>query len=256
MFNTPLILTYIAGFTTLIGAVLGVLSQKPSPKILSFSLGFAAGIMLLIALTEMLPEAYRYSPILSYVFFILGIVVYFIMERWLPQYHPCDLYDSASANSSIQDQRRIKKVAILLTVGISLHNFPEGIATFVSANTSLDLGLGVSIAVAIHNIPEGLAVAAPVYMATHSKFQALFWATLSGCSEILGGLLTYWILGDFISEAIMTAIMAFVAGIMVTLSVNELIPLAKEVNPQKNPSLGILTGMITMGMSLILLSYF
>lgn len=255
MFNPPLILTYLAGFATVIGAFLGVITQKPSPKILSFSLGFAAGIMLLIALTEMLPEAYHYSPILCYVFFIAGMLVYFALEKSLPQYHPCDLYPSVSQQKNI-DPNRIKRVAILLTVGISLHNFPEGIATFIVANNDLDLGLGVSVAIAIHNIPEGLIVAAPVYMATQSKTKALFWASISGCAEILGGMLTYWILGDLISNTIMACTMALVAGIMVTLSINELIPLAKEISPTQNPSFGILTGMSTMGISLILLSYF
>lgn len=254
MFNAPLVLTYLAGISTLLGAFLGILSKKPSPKVLSFSLGFAAGIMILIALNEMLPEAYRVSPILSYLFFIFGMIFYFVLEKGLPQYHPCELYENNLTPKV--DKKRLQRVAILLTVSISLHNFPEGIATFVSANANLDLGIGVSLAVAIHNIPEGLAVAAPVYMATNSKKQALFWAAVSGCSEILGGLLTYWIFGDLISETTMAMIMAFVAGIMVTLSINELIPLAKEISPKQNPSFSILIGMSVMGLSLILLSYF
>lgn len=115
-----------------------------------------------------------------------------------------------------------------MTLGISLHNFPEGIATFVTASSNLELGFGIALAVALHNIPEGLAVAGPVYAATGSKRTAIFWAGISGMAEILGGVLAWLILGSLVSPIVMAAIMAAVAGIMVALSVDELMPLAKR----------------------------
>lgn len=137
--------------------------------------------------------------------------------------------------------------------GISLHNFPEGIATFVTASSNLELGFGIALAVALHNIPEGLAVAGPVYAATGSKRTAILWAGISGLAEILGGVLAWLILGSMISPVVMAAIMAVVAGIMVALSVDELMPLAKEIDPNNNPSYGVLCGMSVMGFSLVLL---
>lgn len=263
MIAIPLILTVLAGASTFIGAILGILTKQPSARLLGFSLGFAAGIMLLISLMEMLPAALAtpsVSPILCYLMFIVGLIGYFIIDRLLPHYHPQDIpCESGDFECMKQVQPshkdKLKRTAILLTLGISLHNFPEGIATFITASANLELGVGVAIAVAIHNIPEGLAVAAPIYIATGSKWQALFWAGISGCAEILGGVLTYFILGNYVTDTLMASIMAIVAGIMVALSVDELIPLAKEVDPKRNPSIGILCGMTVMGFSLILLQY-
>ena len=236
--SVPLILTILAGAATVICAFLGVLGQKPSNRLLAFSLGFAAGIMLLISLMEMLPAALAaegMSPVLGYGMFIFGLLGYFGLDRMLPHAHPQDLMQK-----SVQPlPKSIKRTAILLTLGISLHNFPEGIATFVTASSNLELGFGIALAVALHNIPEGLA--------------AILWAGISGLAEILGGVLAWLILGSMISPVVMAAIMAAVAGIMVALSVDELMPLAKEIDPNNNPSYGVLCGMSVMGFSLVLL---
>ncbi len=133
--SVPLILTILAGAATFIGAFLGVLGQKPSNRLLAFSLGFAAGIMLLISLMEMLPAALAaegMSPVLGYGMFIFGLLGYFGLDRMLPHAHPQDLMQK-----SVQPlPKSIKRTAILLTLGISLHNFPEGIATFVTASST------------------------------------------------------------------------------------------------------------------------
>ena len=179
---------------------------------------------------------------LGYGMFIFGLLGYFGLDRMLPHAHPQDLMQK-----SVQPlPKSIKRTAILLTLGISLHNFPEGIATFVTASSNLELGFGIALAVALHNIPEGLA-------ATGSKRTAILWAGISGLAEILGGVLAWLILGSMISPVVMAAIMAAVAGIMVALSVDELMPLAKEIDPNNNPSYGVLCGMSVMGFSLVLL---
>ncbi|WES67701.1 zinc transporter ZupT [Superficieibacter sp. HKU1] len=250
--SVPLILTVLAGAATFIGAILGVLGQKPSNRLLAFSLGFAAGIMLLISLMEMLPAALateNMSPVLGYGMFIAGLLGYYGLDRLLPHSHPQDLMQETVLPAT----RKIRRTAILLTLGISLHNFPEGIATYVTASNNLELGFGIALAVALHNIPEGLAVAGPVYAATGSRGKAVFWAGISGLAEILGGVLAWLILGSMMSPIVMAAIMAAVAGIMVALSVDELMPLAKEIDPHNNPSYGVLCGMSVMGLSLVLL---
>ncbi|QHM74179.1 Zinc transporter ZupT [Mixta theicola] len=246
----PLLLTLLAGAATFVGALSGVLGQKPSNRMLAFALGFAAGIMLLISLMEMLPAALNtqgMSSLMGYGMFLLGLLGYFALDRCLPHQHPQDLM------AADQQPRSLRRTAILLTLGISLHNFPEGIATFVTASSDLELGFGIALAVAIHNIPEGLAVAGPMYAATGSKARALFWASVSGMAEIAGGLLAFVLLGPVISPLIIAAIMAMVAGIMVALSVDELMPLARDIDPQNNPSYGVLCGMTVMGFSLTLL---
>ncbi|NIG34787.1 zinc transporter ZupT [Pantoea sp. ICBG 828] len=248
--SVPLLLTILAGGATFVGAIFGVLGQKPSNRVLAFALGFAAGIMLLISLMEMLPAALHaegMSPVLGYGMFMLGLLGYFAMDRLLPHQHPQDLM---AVN---RRPTNLKRTAILLTLGISLHNFPEGIATFVTASSDMELGLGIALAVAIHNIPEGLAVAGPIYAATGSKAKALFWACLSGMAEILGGIIAFLLLGPAVSPVMIAAIMAAVAGIMVALSVDELMPLAREIDPHNNPSYGVLCGMTVMGLSLTLL---
>ncbi|KKI43816.1 zinc transporter ZupT [Hafnia alvei] len=250
--SVPLILTLLAGGATFVGALLAIIGQKPSNRVLAFALGFAAGIMLLISLMEMLPAALDtqgMSPMLGYGMFIIGLVGYFMLDRMLPHQHAHDLMDAPKVGKT----RNLRRTAMLLTLGISLHNFPEGIATFVTASSDLELGMGIALAVAIHNIPEGLAVAGPVYAATGSKTKALWWASVSGFAEILGGLLAFFLLGPAISPVLMASIMAMVAGIMVALSVDELMPLAKEIDPQNNPSYGVLCGMTVMGFSLTLL---
>ena len=189
MLSSPVILTLLAGSATFIGAIFGVIGQKPSNRLLGFSLGFAAGIMLLISLMEMLPAALAtegMSPLLGYGMFIIGLLGYFALDRMLPHAHPQDLM-----SPGISRPRNLRRTAILLTLGISLHNFPEGIATFVTASNNLELGMGVALAVALHNIPEGLAVAGPVYAATGSRSKAVFWAGLSGMEEIFGGVLAW-----------------------------------------------------------------
>ena len=186
--SVPLILTILAGAATFIGAILGVLGQKPSNRVLAFSLGFAAGIMLLISLMEMLPAALGtdgMSPLLGYGMFVVGLLGYFALDRMLPHAHPQDLMQK----NVTPVPRNIKRTAVLLTLGISLHNFSEGVATYVTASSNLEMGFGIALAVALHNIPEGLAVAGHVYAATGSKRTAVFWAGISEMAEILGGVL-------------------------------------------------------------------
>lgn len=151
--------------------------------------------MLLISLMEMLPAALAaegMSPLLGYGMFVVGLLGYFGLDRLLPHAHPQDLMTPAMPRP-----RNLRRTAILLTLGISLHNFPEGIATYVTASNNLELGMGVALAVALHNIPEGLAVAGPVYAATGSRSKAVFGPGFSGMAEILGGVLAWLILGNW-----------------------------------------------------------
>ncbi|MBA2816349.1 zinc transporter ZupT [Candidatus Pantoea persica] len=246
--SVPLLLTVLASGATFIGAIAGVLGSEAVQPDVAFALGFAAGIMLLISLMEMLPTALHTPgtpPILGYGMFMLGLLGYFTLDRLLPHHHPQDLMMTQ------RNPAKLRRTAILLTLGISLHNFPEGIATFVTASSYM--GLGITLAVAIHNIPEGLPVAGPMYATTGSRSKVLFWTCVSSMAEILRGLLAFMLLDPMMSPVVIAAVMAAVAGIMVALSVDELMPLAREIDPHNNPSYSVLCGMTVMGASLALL---
>ena len=161
--NYPILLTILAAGSTVLGGLTVFLNKQPSKRVIAFSLGFAAGIMLMIALTEMLPATLNHAgatSVYGYLAFIFGILLFCGLHLILPHEH------TSSLNSN--DQERFKRTAVLLVIGISLHNFPEGAATFLTATHDMELGIGVALAISIHNFPEGLAVAAPI--ATETGF--------------------------------------------------------------------------------------
>ena len=245
--SVPLILTILAGAATFIGAFLGVLGQKPSNRLLAFSLGFAAGIMLLISLMEMLPAALAaegMSPVLGYGMFIFGLLGYFGLDRMLPHAHPQDLMQK-----SVQPlPKSIKRTAILLTLGISLHNFPEGIATFVTASSNPELGFGIALAVALHNIPEGMAVAVPLITGGMEKWKAVLITASSGIPTIIGALLGY-VLGE-IGPLGLALSLGFASGAMLYVVFGEILPQAILMYRSKLPAFSAIAG-ILVGMLII-----
>ncbi len=248
--SVALLLTLLAGLASVLGGIVGTWQEKPSNRSIAFSLGFAAGIMLMISLTEMLPATLNGKGRLAlqgYLAFIIGLLGFFALDYLMPHKHPVDM---KAANSS---QHQLRQTAFLLVLGISLHNFPEGMATYLSATKDFELGMGVALAVALHNFPEGIAVAAPIYLLTHSKSLAIFWASIAALAEILGGVLAFLLWSEQWPVHYLDISMAFVAGIMVAISIDELMPLSKNLSPELNPSIGIFSGMAIMGLSLVLL---
>lgn len=152
-----------------------------------------------------------------------------------------------------QSAKRLKRMGLLTAAAIAIHNFPEGIATFATAYQDPSLGLAIAIAVAIHNIPEGIAVSVPIFYATGSRKKAFWYSLLSGVAEPLGGILAYVVLMPLISDSLMAAVLAFVAGIMVYISVDELLPAAREYGREHVSIVGFIVGMAVMAASLILL---
>lgn len=147
----------------------------------------------------------------------------------------------------------MQRLGTLVAIGISIHNFPEGIATFVGGLEDIHLGMAIAVAIAIHNIPEGLAISVPVYADTGSRRKAFLWSFLSGISEVVGAILAALILMPFISKPLMGFVLAVVAGIMVIISFDEVIPAAKAFNSEHIPMLGLIFGMAIMMMSLRML---
>jgi ZIP family zinc transporter len=229
--------------------------KKPGPKFMSFTLGFSAGIMIFVSFVELLAKAIQNVGFLgSNLAFFIGMGTYFFVDLLLPhEYigqhdHPRDKYDQMN-----EGMRGLERTGLLVAIGISVHNFPEGIATFVGTVNDMNLGLAIAAAIAIHNIPEGLAISAPVYVATGSRKQAFFWSFLSGVSEVVGAGLAALFLMPFLSESLMGYVLAVVAGIMVVISLDEIIPAAKSFPSEHMPLFGMMAGMAVMMVSLWML---
>ncbi|HNY66707.1 MAG TPA: zinc transporter ZupT [Deltaproteobacteria bacterium] len=253
-----LTITTLAGLSTGIGSVLGIFSKRPSPLFLSFTLGFSAGVMIFVAFAELVPTAIATSGLGFlgvYSAFFTGMVSYFLIDLLIPhEYigqhdHPLD---SPLALEGV-DARAMERTGLLVMLGITIHNFPEGMGTFVGAMEDIRVGIALGVAIALHNIPEGLAISAPVYFTTGSRKKAFFWSLFSGMSEIAGGVIAAAFLLPFLSPAVMGFALALVGGVMVSISLDELIPVAKSMASEHGPILGVISGMVVMGLSLWLL---
>jgi len=224
---------------------------------MSFTLGFSAGIMIYISFVELLATAAAYEDVgflKANIAFILGMGCYFLLDFLIPHEYEGHL-DSAvpPGNDAARQSAHLKRTGLLVALGISIHNFPEGMATFVGAMENLDLGIAIALGIAIHNIPEGLAISAPIYAATGSRRKAFAWSFVSGVSEVAGAGIAALVLAPFMSGALMGYVLAGVAGIMVVISLDELIPAAKSFGSEHVPLIGTIAGMLVMMLSLWML---
>lgn len=268
----PLLLTLFAGLSTGIGSLIAFFAHKTNTKFLSFSLGLSAGVMIYVSFVELFIEAketlieYYQSPTIGYgmtvLYFFIGMAVIALIDRLVPSYeNPHEIRSIEDMNSisesEIQEKiktSKLKRAGIMAAIAIAIHNFPEGIATFMSAVNNIQLGIAISVAIAIHNIPEGIAVSIPIYYATGSKRKAFWLSFLSGISEVIGGLLAYFILMPYITPQLLGGLFASVAGIMVYISLDELLPTSEAYGEHHISLYGILTGMLIMALSLVLMS--
>lgn len=249
MISYSFLLTLLAGLATGLGGLVVILFQKINEKFLSVSLGFSAGVMIYISFAEILSEAIeklethlglRQSFAVSVLSFFAGVLVVVIIERLVPD------YQTPREGNLTDKKRKLLKTAFLTTFAIVLHNFPEGIAAFVTGTVDHTLGAAVAGAIAIHNIPEGIAVAMPVYFATGNKGKAMGLAVLSGLAEPLGAVLAYLILYPILTPAFLGVMLAFVAGVMVFISFDELLPAAREYGEHPLSLWGLFGGMAVM----------
>jgi ZIP family zinc transporter len=253
-----LLLATGAGLSTTIGSLLGLFIKRTSPRFIGFTLGFSAGVMIFVSFVELLAEAIRTEGVGflgAHIAFFSGMGCYFLIDLLIPHDyigqhdHPKGTYDLADG----QSPPALRRTGLLVALGIAIHNFPEGMATFVGGLEDFHLGLAIGVAIAIHNVPEGLAISVPVYVATGSRKKAFLWSFLSGVSEIAGAALAAAILLPILSETVMGLVLAAVGGIMVAISVDELIPIAKAFDTEHSPILGIIFGMMIMALSLWML---
>ena len=244
-----LLLTAGAGFSTTIGSLLGLAVRKPGPKFMGFTLGFSAGVMLLVSFVELLPNSVQtigFFP--AHVGFFVGMLSFLLIDTLVPHEYIGQI-DHAESRSD----GGLMRTGLLVALGVGVHNFPEGMVTFAGALEDVRLGLAIAVAIAIHNVPEGLAVSAPIYAATGSRGKAFFWSFLSGVSEPVGAGLAALILLPFLTPVVLGWVLALVAGIMVSISIDELVPAAKAFGTEHMPIVGTITGMKLMAFSLWLL---
>lgn len=255
-------ITLFAGLSTGIGSLIAFFAKTTNTKLLSFSLGLSAGVMIYISFVEMLPDSFgflehEYGKAGSwYVIaaFFGGILISLIIDKLVPEAeNPHEVRFVESMNDAV-DKSKLHRMGIITAAAIAIHNFPEGIATFVAAYSDIELGIPVAAAIAIHNIPEGIAVAVPIYFATGSKRKAMKYSFLSGLSEPVGALLAFLIIMPFLNDVILGLIFAVISGIMVFISFDELLPSAQKYGNHHIPTYGVLLGMAIMAVSLLLLN--
>ena len=253
------VLTLIAGLATVIGGSVSFFVKRSNLRMLAIGLGFSAGVMIYMALTEILKESREYTgmyfgdkaALITFIGFFTGIGIAALIDYFLPDH--VDEDEMFNPDVPSKHNKMIKHAGILTAVAICVHNFPEGMATFMTSTQDLTLGLSVGLAIAIHNIPEGIAVALPVYQATGKRRYAMLYAALSGISEPIGAVIGMFLLKLFLPQMMVGASMAAVAGIMIYISFDTLLPLAKEYGNWHLSMIGIVSGILFIWTSLLLL---
>ncbi len=245
-------LTTIAGLSTTIGGLIAYFFKKPNLKYLAFSLGFSGGVMIYISFMELLPEAIDNLGQNKALFaFFVGIAFIGIIDAIVPEAENPHHY--TNSNQICNCNECVLRTGTLTALAIAIHNFPEGIATFGTALNSITVGIFIAIAISIHNIPEGISVSIPIYCATEDKNKALKYSFLSGIAEPIGAIVGFLILYPFLTDGLLAAILGLVSGIMVYISLDELIPMAYGYGYNHTVVMGIVLGMAIMAFSLLII---
>ena len=257
------LLTLIAGLSTGIGSVIALFTKTTNKKFLSTSLGFSAGVMIYVSMIEIFFKAKsslsvsfgeKTGTLVTSAAFIAGMLLIGLIDKFIPEdSNPHEIHGVSSdeAGGEPRDgQTKLMRTGLFTAIAIGIHNFPEGLATFVSALQEPSVAIPIVVAIAIHNIPEGIAVSVPVYYATGSRKKAFWLSFASGLSEPIGAAIGYFILLPFMNETVYGILFAVVAGIMVFISLDELLPSARAYGEHHLSIYGMVAGMAVMAVSL------
>ena len=275
-----LLLTLLAGLSTTIGCIISFFVKEPSPRFISLIMGFSAGVMILISFVELLQEGIKTMGLFTgLLFFFVGMFIMLLIDVSISHryefetlhilYEEINNHNNNNKNSFIENSKprqrghhqhrhghyrykeKMEKTSLLVFLGIFIHNIPEGVATFVATINRIELGILLAIAIALHNIPEGIAVSVPIYASTKNRRKAFLWSFLSGISEFIGAVVIGLVFFPFIDDFALGAMLAVVAGLMVYISLDELLPVSHSLGKEHMAILGIMLGMIVMTLSLI-----
>lgn len=258
-------LTIFAGLSTGIGAAVAFFAKKTNTRLLSVALGFSAGVMIYVSMVEIFQKARlslaaevgdQYAQYYTVAAFFAGIFLTAIIDKLVPSgsnpHEQHSLIDIENVQHSVKTKQALYRMGLFSAMAIAIHNFPEGLATFFSAIHNPALGISVAVAIAIHNIPEGIAVSIPVYYSTENRKKAFFLSFLSGLAEPVGALLGYFFLLPYFNGITFGVTFAIVAGIMVFISLDELLPTAEKYGEHHLAIYGLISGMVVMASSLLL----
>lgn len=262
---TAFLLTLIAGLATGIGSFIAFFAKKTNTRFLCLSLGFSAGVMIYVSMIEIFQQANKslvlalgekIGSIVNVIAFFCGIFIIAIIDKLVPsEENPHEIKKIEDINEDkINKNKSLLRTGVFTAIAITIHNFPEGLATFVSAlnDVSLAIPITITIAIAIHNIPEGISVSVPIYYATGDKKKAFLYSFLSGMSEPLGAIIGYTLLRNIINDITLGILLSSVAGIMVFISLDELLPTARKYGEHHISIYGLIAGMAVMAISLIM----
>lgn len=234
-----LVISFLASLTTIIGSFFIIF--KCNKNILCFALSFASGVMLTVSIVDLMPESFNkinsyfyFAPtfLIIGILFSIGVIISFLIDKYVP------------------DNNEIYRVGVISLIAITIHNIPEGIATYIASSTDIKLGITLAVSIALHNIPEGIAIAIPIYYATKSKLKAISYTAFAGLSEFLGAIIAWIFLKQFISNLFIGLILSVIGGIMFQISIYELLPNAIKINKKR------VGGYFIIGVLIMLLSIY
>ena len=250
-------LTVMAGLATGVGSVIALFAKTTNTKFLAGSLGFSAGVMIYVSMIEIFQKSRTYISAaagdkmgyyLAVASFFAGIIFIGLIDYFVPS------TEGDIGNLSEKDNRSValKRMGFMTALAIGIHNFPEGLATFTSALQDQHLGVAIAAAIAIHNIPEGISTSVPIYYSSGSRKKAFLVSFFSGITEPLGAIIGYLILRPFFNDAVFGVLFGVIAGIMIFISIEELLPMAREYEKSKVTIIGTILGMAIIAVSLLL----
>lgn len=256
MFSNQVLIAFLislaAGLATSIGGVLTFFVKRDNMKVLALGLSFSAGVMLYVSFMEIFPESMEWlsgiygehkGSLLAVILLMLGILIAGLIDYLIP--------DHVTTNMISNNKVKLRRVGIFAAIALAVHNFPEGIITFMTGLKSISLSIPIAVAIALHNIPEGISVALPILNATGKKRKAFFWASLSGMAEPLGAILGFIVLRNYLNDLTFGILFALIAGIMIYLSLDEMLPLANEYGEGHHSIIGVSLGIMVMAFTMI-----
>lgn len=257
-------LTLFAGLSTGIGSAIALVAKRTNYALLAGSLGLSAGVMLYISFMELLgtsisslSEIYgtHTGQIYAVLAFFAGMLFTLFLDFLVPEVenpHEVHALEEMNTDPKSRDQRLLR-VGLMSALIIGIHNFPEGMVTFLTGLRDTSIAIPIAIAIAIHNIPEGITVSVPIYFATGNRKKAFWLSFLSGLSEPIGALIGYLLLAPFLTPTLLGILNAVIAGIMVFISLDELLPAADKYGKHHHAIIGLVIGMAAMAFTLAVL---